>query len=59
MTETPHNPADLVEAFLRQAQSASNAAAVDDRGVSITYGELAPHCTLTGADIDALGWALE
>ncbi len=40
MTETPHNPPDLVEAFLRQAQSASSMAAVDDRGVAVTYGEL-------------------
>lgn len=40
MTETPHNPPDVVEAFLRQAQSASSTAAVDDRGVAVTYGKL-------------------
>ena len=40
MTERPNNPPDLVDAFLRQAQSASSMTAVDDRGVAVTYGEL-------------------
>ncbi len=40
MTETAHNPLDLVDAFLRRAESASSMAAVDDRGVAVTYGEL-------------------
>lgn len=39
-TERPQNPPDLVEAFLRQAQSASSMAAVDSRGVAVTYGAL-------------------
>jgi len=33
-------PLDLVEAFLRQAQRASNVTAVDKGGVSVTYEEL-------------------
>lgn len=40
MVETPHNPLDLVEAVLSQAQSAPSVVAVDDRGVSVTYAEL-------------------
>lgn len=40
MTDTSNNPPDLVEAFLRQAESASSMVAVDDRGVAATYREL-------------------
>ena len=40
MTEPPPNPPDLVEAFLHQAQSGLRMAAVDDRGVAVSYGEL-------------------
>src|SRR5437899_2717519 len=40
MTETPHNPPDLVEAFLRRERLAPNMAAVDDGRVVVTYGEL-------------------
>lgn len=40
MTATPHNSPDLVEAFLHQAQAGLSMAAVDDRGVAVTYGEL-------------------
>ena len=40
MTETPNNPPDLAEGFLRQAQSTASVAAVDDHGVAVTYGEL-------------------
>lgn len=40
MTQIPQDPPDLVEAFLRQAQSVPNMAAVDHRGVLMTYTEL-------------------
>lgn len=40
MTEPQDNPLDLVDAFLRRAQSAPSTAAVDDGGVAVTYGEL-------------------
>ena len=40
MMDTLNNPPDLVEVFLHQTQSASSMVAVDDRGVTVTYGEL-------------------
>ena len=40
MTQTPHNPPDLVDAFLSQVQSTGNMAAVDDHGAVVTYEEL-------------------
>ena len=39
MTEPLYNPLDVVEAFLRQAQSTPDMAAVDDGGVAVTYRE--------------------
>jgi len=40
MGKAPHNPRDLAEAFLSQAQSTPHVAAVDDCGVTVSYTEL-------------------